>query len=94
LLGIHAAVTRQRADGTPEEGWHAQNRVTLAEAIRAYTATPAAVHQAFDLGIIAPAKRADLAILSRNILTAPPSLMPEAQVDMTLFNGRIVYRRF
>ncbi|WP_372678790.1 amidohydrolase, partial [Desulfosarcina sp.] len=46
LVGIHAAVTRQRADGTPRDGWHPQNRVTTAEAIQAYTATPAAVHRA------------------------------------------------
>jgi predicted amidohydrolase YtcJ len=72
LAGIHAAVTRQRADGTPAGGWHPQNRVTVAEAIQAYTATPAAVHQAPDLGVIAPGKKADLAVLSENILTSAP----------------------
>ena len=94
LVGIHAAVTRQRADGTPEGGWHPENRVTVAEAIQAYTATPAAVHNALDLGVIAPGKKADLAVLSENILTLPPSMIPRVQIDMTLFDGRIVYRRF
>lgn len=94
LVGIHAAVTRQRADGTPENGWHPQNRVTVAEAIQAYTVTPASVHQALDLGVIAPGKKADLAVLSENMLTAPPSRIPHIKVDMTLFDGHIVYRQF
>ncbi|MBC2712499.1 MAG: amidohydrolase family protein, partial [Desulfosarcina sp.] len=94
LAGIHAAVTRQRADGTPEGGWHSENCITVAEAIQAYTAAPAAVHNALDLGIIAPGKKADLAVLSENILTSPSSRMPQVQVDMTLFDGRIVHRRF
>jgi predicted amidohydrolase YtcJ len=62
--------SRQRADGTPAGGWYPQDRVTVAEAIQAYTATPAAVHQAPDLGVIAPGKKADLAVLSENILTS------------------------
>ena len=94
LVGIHAAVTRQRADGTPENGWHPQNRVTVAEAIQAYTVTPASVHQALDLGVIAPGKKADLAVLSENILVSPPSQIPHIKVDMTLFDGHIVYRQF
>jgi predicted amidohydrolase YtcJ len=94
LAGIHAAVTRQRADGTPASGWHPQHRVTVAEAIKAYTATPAAVHHVPDLGLIAPGYKADLVVLSKNILTSPPSRIPNTQVDMTLFDGRIVHRRF
>jgi predicted amidohydrolase YtcJ len=94
LVGIHAAVTRQRIDGTPQGGWYPHNRVTVAEAVRAYTATPAAVHRALDLGMIAPGKKADLAVLSENMLTSPPSRIPETKVDMTLFDGHIVYRQF
>jgi predicted amidohydrolase YtcJ len=93
LAGIHAAVTRQRADGTPANGWHPQNCVTVAEAIRAYTATPAVVHHAHDVGIIAPGKKADLAVLSENVLTVHPSRIPKIKVDMTIFDGHIVYRR-
>ena len=54
LVGMHAAVTRQRADGTPAGGWYPQQRVSVAEAVAAYTATPAAVHRAFDLGASRP----------------------------------------
>jgi predicted amidohydrolase YtcJ len=94
LTGIHAAVTRQRADGTPAGGWHAQECISVPEAIRAYTATPAAVHQAPDLGVIAPGKKADLAVLSKNMLSSPPESIPDVRVEMTLFDGRIVYRHF
>ena len=92
LAGIHAAVTRQRADGTPEKGWHAHNCVSVADAVKAYTATPAAVHQASDLGVIRPGNKADLTVLSENIFTLLPSRLPDIQVDMTLFDGRIVHR--
>ncbi len=92
LLGIHAAVTRQRADGTPKGGWYPDSRVTTVEALKAYTSTPASVHQTTDVGAIAPNKKADLVVLSENILTRPPSRIPHVKVDLTLFDGRIVYR--
>jgi predicted amidohydrolase YtcJ len=94
LIGIHAAVTRQRADGSPPGGWHPHNRVTIDEAIRAYTATPAAVHNANALGVIAPGNKADLVILSRNVLVLPPEMLPEVRVEMTVFDGKIVHRKF
>jgi predicted amidohydrolase YtcJ len=94
LVGIHTAVARQRTDGTPEGGWYPDSRVTVAEALKAYTSTPAAVHNAGGIGTIAPDKRADLVVLSKNILVIPPSQLPEIRVDMTLFDGRIVHRRY
>ncbi len=94
LAGIHAAVTRQRTDGTPAGGWYPQQRVSVSEAVAAYTATPAAVHRALDLGVIAAGKRADLVVLSEDIWTLPPARMPGVSVDMTLFDGKIVYRAF
>jgi predicted amidohydrolase YtcJ len=94
LLGMHAAVTRRRTDGSPQAGWHPESRVTMREALAAYTATPAAVHHTSDVGVVAPGKRADLAILSTNILEAPVPWLPDVTVDMTLFDGRIVHRTF
>jgi predicted amidohydrolase YtcJ len=94
LLGIHAAVTRTRLDGTPEGGWYPNSRVTVAEALKAYTSTPATVHNLDDIGTIAPDKRADLVVLNKNILAIPPFELPDTRVDMTLFDGRIVHRRF
>lgn len=93
LLGIHAAVTRQRVDGTPEGGWYPDSRVTVEEALNAYTSTPASVHNTTDVGSIAPNQKADLAVLSENMLTQPPSRIPHVKVDLTLFDGRIVHRQ-
>jgi predicted amidohydrolase YtcJ len=94
LAGIHAAVTRQRTDGTPKGGWHPKSKVTVAEALKAYTATPAVFHDAGHLlGTIAPDKKADMVVLSKNILEIPPAEIPGTQIDMTLFDGCIVHRR-
>ncbi len=94
LPAIHAAVTRQRFDGTPRKGWYPESRVSVAEGLNAYTSIPAAVHNATDMGTIALGYRADLAVLSRNILTGPPSTIPDTKVEMTIFDGRIVHRLF
>ncbi len=94
LPAIHAAVTRQRYDQTPEGGWYPDSRISVAEALNAYTSVPAAVHNATDMGTLGPGKKADLAVLSQNILTGSPSTIAETKVDLTIFNGRIVHRLF
>ncbi len=94
LVGIHAAVTRKRKDGTPEAGWYPQQRVTVDEAVRAYTLTPARAHRVDDLlGSIEGGKFADLAVLSEDPFTADPSDIADIEVAMTVFDGKIVYRR-
>lgn len=94
LPAIHAAATRQRFDGTPKHGWHPECRVSVAEALDAYTSTPASVNKATEMGTIAIGNLADLAVLSQNILTLPPSVIRDTKVDMTIFDGRIVHRLF
>ncbi|MDJ0784875.1 MAG: amidohydrolase [Desulfosarcinaceae bacterium] len=94
LPAIHAAVARQRADGTPEGGWHPRERVRVDEALAAYTATPAKVHRAHDLGVIAEGCKADMAVLSENILSLPAARLCEVGIVMTIFDGRIVFREF
>lgn len=92
LVGIHAAVTRQRPDGTPENGWYPQQKVSVAEAVHAYTLAPAIAGGMGDqLGSLSPGKLADIVILDRDIYTIPPEEIIESTVQMTLFNGRIVY---
>jgi hypothetical protein len=95
LVGIHAAVTRRRADGSPSvAGWQGQERVTLAEAVDAYTRWPAdAVGEEGYRGVIAPGKVADLVLLSRNIFDLEPMEILQTQVDLTVFDGRIVWRK-
>ena len=94
LPAMHAAVTRQRPDGTPQDGWYAESCISVAQALNAYTSTPATVHNCKDIGLISLGKKADLAVLSHNILSEPPSAILEAQVDMTIFDGSIVHRLF
>jgi predicted amidohydrolase YtcJ len=94
LVGIHALVTRQRGDGTPEGGWYPESRLTVDEAVRGYTLLPAVTHGVGDrLGSITPGKYADLVVLDRDIYTIHPMEILDAQVDMTIFNGEIVYDR-
>lgn len=92
LANLYAAVTRRRPDGQPAEGWHAEQRLTLPEALRAYAHGGAwASYQEDCLGALAPDMRADLIVLSQDILSLPPEALLETRVEMTMVGGRIVY---
>jgi predicted amidohydrolase YtcJ len=94
LLGIHAAVTRRRPDGSPAPGWHPEQCLTVSQAVCGYTLAPAALGGAADrLGCIAPGRRADIVVLDRNLYEIDPAAIPEARVAMTVFDGKVVYRR-
>lgn len=90
--GIHAAVTRRRRDGTPEEGWYPNQCVTVNQAVWAYSmgAAVASGCQA-DLGSISPGKLADLVVLDRDIFTIDPMEIYDTKPMMTIFDGQIVY---
>ncbi len=94
LLGLHAAVTRTDVDGHPPGGWHAEQRLTREEALRHLTTWPA--HAAFDedrLGALAPGMLADLVVLSGDPLAVPADALRALAVDMTVFDGRVVFER-
>ncbi|MFW6135455.1 MAG: amidohydrolase [Chloroflexota bacterium] len=92
LWGVHAAVTRQQRDGSPEGGWHPEQRLTVAEAVWAFTVGPAVVSgQQKDLGAIAPGKLADLVVLDRDIFAIDPMGIHRARVVMTVFDGDVVH---
>jgi len=94
LLGIQAAVLRQDRKGEPEGGWYPGERLTVAEAVRGYTLEAAyAVGLEDVLGSITPGKLADMVVLSRDIFAIPPEEISNTQVDYTIFEGRVVYRR-
>jgi predicted amidohydrolase YtcJ len=91
--GIHAAVTRQRRDGTPTAGWHPSQRLTVAEAVWGYTMGPAhASGQVARQGSLTPGKLADLVVLDRDIFAIPPESIPDTRVCLKVFDGQIVYR--
>lgn len=93
LIGIHAAVTRRRWDGTPgPEGWQPQERITVAEAVDAYTYWPAyAAGEESYRGSITVGKLADLVVLSDNIFMLEPMQILKTQVEMTVIEGRVVW---
>jgi hypothetical protein len=95
FLGIHAAVTRRRPDGSPgPEGWYPKQRLTVEEAVRAYTLGPAqAVGVGDRLGSLAPGKLADLVILDRDVFACDPMEIAGTQVLATMIGGRLVYER-
>jgi len=93
LVGIHAAVTRQRRDGTPAGGWYPEQRISVEDAVRGYTTLPAAFYgQSRDMGTLTPGKWADMIVLDRDIFQVDPMEIADARVEMTIFDGRIVYR--
>ena len=88
LVGIHAAVTRQRADGTPEGGWYPKQRLTMAEAIYGYTLGAAyAGYSEHELGSIEVGKLADLTVLSHDLTQIAPSDILNVQVKQVMVDG-------
>ena len=95
LKGIYAAVTRRTIDGKHPGGWVPEQRITVCEAVHAYTMAAAyAEFQEKVKGSIEPGKLADLAVLSEDIFEATPDQLEKAKVDITIFNGKIIYDRF
>lgn len=94
LEGIKAAVTRQTLDGAHPGGWVPAERISVEDALRAYTAGSAhAGFQDRDLGVLAKGKLADLVVLSRDLTTLPPDSLDKAQVNATIVGGVVRYRR-
>lgn len=94
LLGVYAAVTRRTSDGKNPDGWVPDQKVTLAEALRAYTAGNAwAVFAENRWGTLAPGRDADVVVLDRNLFTTPPESLATARVLVTIVGGTVVYRR-
>lgn len=93
LAGIHAAVTRRRSDGSPgPEGWIPGQRLTVAEAVRAYTLGAARASGEGQLkGSLVPGKLADLVVLSHDIFEIDPIEILETRVETTILGGRVVY---
>jgi hypothetical protein len=92
LAGLYAAVTRQHADGTPQGGWHPAQRLTLDEALYAYTMGAAyASYQEQLKGSLTPGKWADLVVLSTDIHAADPEALLTARAELTISGGQVVH---
>jgi predicted amidohydrolase YtcJ len=93
ILGIDAAVNRRTLDGKHPDGWFPEQRISVAEAIEAYTLTSAyAAFEEKERGSLEPGKLADLVVLSRDILDEKiRDQIADTQVVMTVVGGKIVY---
>jgi predicted amidohydrolase YtcJ len=95
VYGLYAAVTRQTLTGEPKEGWFPDQRLTIEEALDAYTRAPAwASFEEERKGTIAPGKLADLAVFDRDLVAVgrtDPRALLQAKVLYTILGGRIVH---
>ena len=94
LRGIFVAVNRTSFDGEPEGGWMPEERLSLRDAIRAFTS--GAAWASFDelrKGTLERDMLADIVILSADIFALPPDRLLEAEVVMTIMDGKVVFRR-
>ncbi len=93
FLGIHAAVTRCRADGTPSpSGWYPEQRLNITESLQAYTTGPAFATRMEDrLGRLAPGYLADLIIVNDDPYTCPPEKLLDIHPLSTMVGGEWVF---
>ena len=94
LYGIYAAVTRRTIDGANPDGWVPDQKISVEEALTAYTRNAAfAMYRDSVVGTLEAGKDADLVVLGRDILTIDPAEIEHTPVDLTMVGGAIVYRR-
>ncbi|HEX8690840.1 MAG TPA: amidohydrolase [Longimicrobium sp.] len=94
LEGIYAAATRRTLDDRNPGGWVPEQKITVEEALRAYTS--GAAHAAFEereKGTLEPGKLADFVVLDRDLRRVPPETIRDARVAMTVVGGRVVHER-
>jgi len=92
MQGLYAAVTRATLDGKNPDGWVPEQKISLKEALEAYTLGSAyAEFQEKEKGSISPGKLADLVILSDDIFAIDPKAIRNVTVRATIAGGRVVY---
>jgi hypothetical protein len=92
LLGLYAAVTRATLDGKHPAGWFPEQKLTIEEAIEAYTMGSAfAEFQDRDKGSITTGKLADMILLSEDLLTIAPAKIRDVKVLKTIVGGKVVF---
>ena len=91
---LNAAVNRTNNEGEPAGGWLPHQKITIEEAMRAFTLNGAYACMREDSvrGSIKVGKLADIAVIDRNIINDPASLL-DMEIEMTIVDGRIVFER-
>ncbi len=94
ILGVYAAVTRRTLDGKHPDGWVPEQKVTVAEALRAYTWGNAwATFNETKWGTLAPGNFADVVVVDRDLFLMPPDSLDRARVRYTIVGGKVVFAR-
>ncbi len=94
LQGIYAAVTRRTLDDLNPNGWVPQEKIAAEEALRAYTTNGAyGSFMEAEIGTLERGKRADMVLMSMDILKIDPARIRNVKVDYTIIDGRVVFER-
>jgi len=94
IEGIYAAVTRRTLDDKNPNGWVPEQKISVEDALRAYTAT--AAYASFDEGVkgmLMPGRAADFVMLDRNLFDIAPETIRDTKVLLTVVGGKTIYRR-
>ncbi|MED3910797.1 amidohydrolase [Peribacillus simplex] len=90
---IYTAITRVDSSGDPKNTWHPEQKLTLAEALQAYTYGSAyGCFREHELGTIEEGKLADLVVLDRNLFDIPENEVLKTKVELTINDGKVVYK--
>jgi predicted amidohydrolase YtcJ len=94
MLTIYAAVTRATLDGKNPNGWFPEQKLSVPEAVEAYTMGSAyAEFQDQEKGSIAPGKLADMIVLSDDIFSVDPAKIRDVKVLRTIVGGKVVWEQ-
>ncbi len=92
IRGIHVAVNRRTPDGFPEGGWIVENKISMAQAMKAYTSAGAFSSFEENLkGQIKAGQLADIIVFSQDLFTIDPMKTHETKVVLTVFDGKVIY---
>jgi predicted amidohydrolase YtcJ len=90
---IYTAITRVDSSGDSQNTWHPEQKLTLAEALQAYTYGSAyGCFREHELGTIEEGKLADLVVLDRNLFDIPECEVLKTKVELTINDGKVVYK--
>ena len=94
IRGIHVAVNRRDPSGFPDGGWIPEEKISIYEALKAYTSMGAfSSFEENKKGLIKPGYLADLIVLSEDLFTIDPMKIHETKVDMTWVDGKKIFER-
>ena len=94
LEGIYAAVTRRTLDNRNPGGWVPEQKITVEDALHAYTTGSAYAEFAEDKkGALSPGRLADIVMIDRDITRIAPESIRDARVMLTVVGGRVVFER-